>query len=112
MMPDQRRLRLKKLLGKTCIFTGTRSRIEDNRILLVNIYYKNKLVKDHIWCSITDNNKTLKYNEELSFKATVESYTDSFNNRKYGLERIHKFQPLCLIEEQNNIKQKNKRLHK
>jgi len=113
-MNDNNRSNLKKFLGKKCLFTGTIRRRENSQMLIVNIKYKNKPITDHIWCNETNNNKMFKKKSEISFIATIITYTDSRGYRKYGLEKIHRFQIVSkeTREYKKNKYERRKRLNK
>ncbi len=106
------RKRLKKLLGKVCVFQATKQRTKGTDIMFKDVYHKNKLVTDHIWCSSSYGNQTIKEGETVFLKATVETYVDSYGTRKYGLGKFHKFQAIEMLQEQKDTNQKIKRLYK
>ena len=110
-MNDRQRKKLRKLLGKECRFTGTKLTQDDKNFLILDVKYENKVITDHVWCSITDNNKHINDGDFFSFKATVRSYIDSQNQRKYGLHKINNF-IVNYIEDFNKDEfEKYKRLH-
>ena len=110
------RKRLIKLLNKELRYEGTYSHKakHSNSVLIKNVKYKGKLVADHIWVARGLEITKAKKNDNFTFLATAQTYRDSKNIRKYGLERCYRFHynEEKTSEVKKDNEQKFKRLHK
>ena len=109
-MTDPQRKKLKKLLGKVCIFSGTKTRESGSNFIVTDIFHKNKLIVDHVWVPLNKVNRHIPIGSRFTFKATPFSYIDLSKQRKYGLSKVHDITLKPIQTKQDDNKEKNKRL--
>ncbi len=91
MTREDNRKALKKVLGKTTSFTGTMSKIRNDLVLVtdVKIKGKSKIIADHLWLMVKHCN--IQTGKNVEFCGEANSYLDSYNIRKYGVQNVHRF---------------------
>jgi len=84
-----------KLLNKEAKYTAIKKHIsknkEQNRILLLDVKYKNKLYADHVWILRSEILDKIPEDTEIEFIATAYMYNDKYGVRKQGLDKCRSF---------------------